>query len=74
MLQMKFKTIVIKSPGPAENMLWEDLDIDFPPKGHVTVKHSYIGLNYIDTYHRSGFILLPSQQLLAWKELEKLLR
>ena len=25
----------------------------------VTIKHSYIGLNYIDTYHRSGLYPLP---------------
>ena len=56
---MKSKTIIIKNPGPAENMLWEDIDIAFPTIGHVTVKHSYVGLNYIDTYHRSGLYPLP---------------
>ena len=56
---MKSKTIIIKNPGPPENMLWEDLEITSPPKGHVTIKHSYVGLNYIDTYHRSGLYPLP---------------
>ena len=56
---MKSKTIIIKSPGPAENMQWENLDVAFPTKGYVTVKHSYVGLNYIDTYHRSGLYPLP---------------
>ena len=56
---MKSKTIRIKNPGPPENMLWEDVEISSPASGHVTVKHSYIGLNYIDTYHRSGLYPLP---------------
>ncbi|MBV68794.1 MAG: quinone oxidoreductase [Pelagibacterales bacterium] len=56
---MKSKTVIVKNPGPAENMLWEDIDIAFPTIGHVTIKHSYVGLNYIDTYHRSGLYPLP---------------
>jgi NADPH2:quinone reductase len=51
---MKSKTIIINTPGPAENMNWEDLEVSYPDRGQVTIKHSYIGLNYIDTYHRSG--------------------
>ena len=30
-----------------------------PSSGQVTIKHSYAGLNYIDTYHRSGLYPLP---------------
>ena len=56
---MKSKTIKIKCPGPPENMLWEDVEVSSPASGHVTLKHSYIGLNYIDTYHRSGLYPLP---------------
>ena len=56
---MKSKTIVINSPGPAENMQCEDLEISLPQEGHITLKHSFIGLNYIDTYHRSGLYPLP---------------
>ena len=40
-------------------MYWDDLEISSPSAGHVTLKHSYIGLNYIDTYHRSGLYPLP---------------
>ena len=56
---MLSKTIRIHQPGPAENMQWEDLEISAPKNGFVTIKHSYIGLNYIDTYHRSGLYPLP---------------
>ncbi|MEC6997586.1 MAG: quinone oxidoreductase [Pseudomonadota bacterium] len=56
---MLSKTIRIHNPGPAENMKWDEIEVPFPSEGYVTIKHSYIGLNYIDTYHRSGLYPLP---------------
>ena len=43
-------------------MKWVQKDIPKPQMGFVTIKHTYVGLNYIDTYHRSGLypIDLPS--------------
>mgnify|MGYP003349555797 CR=1 FL=1 len=45
--------------GPPEAMQWEAIDIGTPGQGEVQVRHRAIGLNYIDTYHRSG--LYPLQ-------------
>ncbi len=56
---MNSKTIIIQKPGPPESMQWENLEVPSPSSGQVTIKHSYIGLNYIDTYHRSGLYPLP---------------
>ena len=53
------KTIKVHNPGPAESMKWEDVEIPFPSRENITIKHSYVGLNYIDTYHRSGLYPLP---------------
>ncbi len=53
------KTIRVKKPGPPESMEWEDLEVPYPPEEQVTIKHTYVGLNYIDTYHRSGLYPLP---------------
>ena len=53
------KTIKVHNPGPAENMKWEDVEIPFLLEKNITIKHSYVGLNYIDTYHRSGLYPLP---------------
>ena len=53
------KTIRIHEPGPAENMKWDEIEVPIPTEGNVTIKHSYVGLNYIDTYHRSGLYPLP---------------
>src|SRR3546814_14581616 len=35
-------------------MRLEDVDLAAPAAGEVQIRHTAIGLNYIDTYHRSG--------------------
>jgi NADPH2:quinone reductase len=40
-------------------MQWEDVDIDPPAAGMVTIDHRAVGVNFIDTYHRSGLYPLP---------------
>ena len=45
--------------GGPEVMMLEDLALDAPGPGMVTVANRAIGLNYIDTYHRSGLYPLP---------------
>lgn len=46
-------------PGAPEVMQWEQEDIAAPEGQMVLVRHTVIGLNYIDTYHRSGLYSLP---------------
>ena len=53
------KAIRFHSPGGPEVMRLEDVDLAAPAAGEVQVKHTAIGLNYIDTYHRSGLYPLP---------------
>ncbi|MEO1608083.1 MAG: quinone oxidoreductase [Pseudomonadota bacterium] len=53
------KAIRIHEYGGPEQMLWEDIDVPAPGDGEIHVKHHAIGLNYIDTYHRSGLYRLP---------------
>ncbi|MCL4764693.1 MAG: quinone oxidoreductase [Hyphomicrobiaceae bacterium] len=54
--------IRIHRHGGPEVMVWEDVDVGQPGEGQVRLKHRAIGLNYIDTYHRSGLykISLPA--------------
>ena len=56
------KAVRIYETGPPEVMLWEDVDIESPGPGMVTVANRAVGLNYIDTYHRNGLypLELPS--------------
>src|SRR5262245_4118922 len=53
------KAIRFHSPGDASVIRVENVDLP-PPKPHeITVKHAHIGVNFIDTYHRSGLYPLP---------------
>ncbi len=45
--------------GAPSVMQWEEIDLPDPNPQEVRVKHTAIGLNYIDTYHRSGLYTLP---------------
>ncbi|MCB1704646.1 MAG: quinone oxidoreductase [Halioglobus sp.] len=56
------KAVRIYEAGGPEVMQWEEVALDAPGPGMVTVENRAIGLNYIDTYHRSGLypLALPS--------------
>jgi len=40
--------------GGPEVMEWQQVDLPEPGPGEARVRHAAIGLNFIDTYHRSG--------------------
>jgi NADPH:quinone reductase len=40
-------------------MQWEEVEVGKPGPGEVRVRNTAIGLNYIDTYHRSGLYPMP---------------
>ena len=56
------KSIIIKKNGGPEVLELEDVDIKSPGPDELKVTNHAIGLNYIDTYHRSGLypLSLPS--------------
>jgi NADPH:quinone reductase len=51
--------IIFRRPGGPEMMVVEPIDIPRPAEGEVLIRHEAIGLNYIDTYHRTGLYPLP---------------
>ncbi|QPC41805.1 quinone oxidoreductase [Kaustia mangrovi] len=53
------KAIRIHETGGPEVMTLEDVELGAPGPGEVRVKHAAIGLNFIDTYHRTGLYKLP---------------
>jgi NADPH2:quinone reductase len=53
------QAIRIYETGGPEVMVLEDVALEQPGPGMVTVANRAIGLNYIDTYHRSGLYPLP---------------
>jgi len=56
------KAIRFTKPGGPEVLTLEDIDLPLPAPGQVRVRHTVIGVNFIDTYQRSGLypVALPS--------------
>lgn len=52
--------IRIHAYGGPEVMRWEPIEIGEPGAGELRVRHEAVGLNYIDTYHRTGLYPLPA--------------
>jgi NADPH2:quinone reductase len=54
--------IRIHKTGGPEVLQFESVSVGDPGPGEARVRHSAVGLNYIDTYHRSGLykLALPS--------------
>lgn len=51
--------IRLHETGGPEVLRWETVDIAAPAAGEAQVRHCAVGVNYIDTYHRSGLYPLP---------------
>ncbi|MEE4192426.1 MAG: quinone oxidoreductase [Halieaceae bacterium] len=56
------KAVRIHATGGPEVMSLEEVSLEAPGPGMVTVRNEAVGLNFIDTYHRSGLypLELPS--------------
>jgi NADPH2:quinone reductase len=55
---MPYAIRIHESGGP-EVMRWEEVQVGDPGPGEVKVRNTAVGLNYIDTYHRSGLYPMP---------------
>jgi len=56
------KAVKIQKTGGPEIIELQDIALEKPKNDEVLIEHAAIGLNYIDTYHRSGLypLALPS--------------
>jgi len=52
--------IRIHAYGGPEALQWDEVEVGAPRSGEVRLRQSAIGLNYIDTYHRTGHYKLAS--------------
>jgi NADPH2:quinone reductase len=48
------KAILIHQQGGPEQMRWEDIEVPPPGPGEALIRHTAVGLNFIDVYQRSG--------------------
>ncbi len=51
--------IRIHTPGGPEVLKWEAIELGAPGPGELRIRHTAVGLNYIDTYHRTGAYPVP---------------
>lgn len=57
------RVATIEALGGPENIQFHDIELPAPTAGQALVRHTAIGLNFIDTYHRRGIypVNLPAQ-------------
>ncbi len=53
------RAIRIKTTGGPGVLQWEEVVVREPGPGELRIRHTAIGLNYIDVYHREGSYPLP---------------
>lgn len=59
------KAVRIHQPGGPEVLQYEDIELPPPAPDAVRVRHTVIGVNFIDTYHRQGLYPLPLPAVLG---------
>ena len=50
---------LFRRTGGPEVIEWEEADVPPPGPGEATVRHEAVGVNFIDTYHRTGLYPVP---------------
>jgi NADPH:quinone reductase len=46
-------------PGGPEVLVWEQVDVGNPGPGEARIRHTAVGLNFVDIYNRSGLYPMP---------------
>jgi NADPH2:quinone reductase len=62
------RAIRIHRTGGPEVLVWEEVESGRPGPGEVRMRHTAVGLNFIDTYHRSGLYPLPELPAVLGRE------
>ncbi|MGB8812632.1 MAG: quinone oxidoreductase [Paracoccaceae bacterium] len=60
--------LIAHHPGGPEVMAWEPLPLAAPGPGEVRLRHTAIGVNFIDIYFRSGLYPWPEATLIPGAE------
>jgi NADPH2:quinone reductase len=62
------RAIRIHRTGGPEVMLWEEVAVGRPGPGEVLLRQTAVGLNFIDTYNRTGLYPLPELPAILGRE------
>ncbi|MET0380049.1 MAG: quinone oxidoreductase [Spongiibacteraceae bacterium] len=58
-MSIEAQAIRIRETGGPEKLLWENITVVAPAAGEVLVRNVAVGLNFVDTYFRSGLYPAP---------------
>jgi NADPH2:quinone reductase len=61
---MPFAIRVHEAGGP-EKLLWEEVEVGAPGAGEIRLRHTAVGVNFIDIYQRTGLYKLPTPYILG---------
>ncbi|MBL8699514.1 MAG: quinone oxidoreductase [Alphaproteobacteria bacterium] len=59
------KAMRMHKVGGPEVLTWEDVEVPAPKQGEALIRATAVGLNYIDTYHRSGLYPVPMPAIIG---------
>jgi NADPH2:quinone reductase len=54
------KAIRVRETGGPEVLRWEDVTVGAPGPGEARVRHTAVGLNFVDVYYRTGLYKAPA--------------
>jgi NADPH2:quinone reductase len=60
--------ILLEETGGPDVLRWREVPDPVPGPGEILVRHTAVGLNYIDTYYRSGLYKAPSMPMVIGHE------
>ena len=61
------RAIRFHKTGAPEVLVWEELQVGKPGPGEARIRHTAVGLNFVDIYYRSGLYPVPLPSGLAVK-------
>lgn len=68
MTAMTTNAVIARQPGGPEVLEWAEIPLADPGPGEVLIRHDAIGLNFIDTYYRTGLYPWPGEVLVPGAE------
>lgn len=62
------KGLVAITPGGPDVLVWRDVETGKPGEGEVRLRHTAIGVNFLDVYYRSGLYAWPENTMIPGAE------
>lgn len=62
---MKSLAVLVRAPGGPDALVVDQVVLPPLAAGEARVRHAFVGVNFIDTYHRSGLYALPMPAVLG---------